>query len=82
LSSVRERARERERLTRESLALFGTIMTDEDLDELYTQACRAMTNAGEEKTELYLARLVLLLMHEIDDPQRIKRALEAAAEGL
>jgi len=41
-----------------------------------------MTNAGEEKTELYLARLVLLLMHEIDDPQRIKRALEAAAEGL
>jgi len=57
-------------------------MTDEDLDELYTQACRAMTNAGEEKTELYLARLVLLLMHEIDDPQRIKRALEAAAEGL
>ena len=57
-------------------------MTDEDLDELYTQACRAMTSAGEEKSELYLARLVLLLMHEIDDPQRIKRALEAAAEGL
>ena len=57
-------------------------MTDEDLDELYTQACRAMTSAGAEKTELYLARLVLLLMREIDDPRRIKRALEAAAEDL
>jgi hypothetical protein len=58
------------------------IMTEEELDELYTQACRAMTTAGEEKTELYLARLVLLLMHEIDDPQRIQRALAAAGEDL
>ena len=57
-------------------------MTEEDLDELYTQTCRAMTSAGADKTELYLARLVLLLMHEIDEPQRIRRALAAAGEGL
>ena len=56
-------------------------MTEEDLDELYTQCCRAMTGAGVDKTELYLARLVLLLMHEIDEPQRIRRALAAAGEG-
>ena len=57
-------------------------MTEEDLDELYTRACRAMTGVGEANTELYLARLVLLLMHEIDEPQRITRALAAAEEGL
>ena len=57
-------------------------MTEEQLDELYTRVCRTMTAAGEENTELYLARLVLLLMHEIDDSKRIERALAAAAEGL
>ena len=57
-------------------------MTEEDLDELYTQCCRAMTAAGADQIELYLARLVLLLMHEIDEPQRIRRALAAAGEGL
>lgn len=57
-------------------------MTEEDLDELYTQTCRAMTSAGANKSELFLARLVLLLMREIDEPQRIRRALAAAGEGL
>ena len=57
-------------------------MTEEDLDELYTQTCRAMTSAGADKSELFLERLVLLLMHEIDEPQRIRRALAAAGEGL
>ncbi len=57
-------------------------MTEEDLDELYTQTCRAMTSAGDDKSELFLARLVLLLMREIDEPQRIRRALAAAGEGL
>ena len=57
-------------------------MTAEELDQLYTQACYAMTDAGAAKTELFLSRLVLLLMHEIDDPQRIKRALASAGEDL
>lgn len=57
-------------------------MNAEELDELYTQACHAMTHAGQAKTELFLSRLVLLLMHEIDDPQRIRRAIAEAGEGL
>jgi hypothetical protein len=57
-------------------------MTAEELDQLYTQACYAMTDAGAEKTELFLSRLVLLLMHEIDEAPRIARAIAQAREGL
>jgi len=41
-----------------------------------------MTDAGQAKTELFLSRLVLLLMHEIDEPERIRRAIAQAGEGL
>lgn len=57
-------------------------MSAEELDELYTQACHAMTRARQAKTELFLGRLVLLLMHEIDEPERISRAIAEAGEGL
>jgi len=57
-------------------------MNEQQLDELYTQACHAMTAAGNAKTELFLARLALLLMHELEDPVRIRGAIEAAGEGL
>jgi len=54
----------------------------EQVDELYTQTCHAMTRAGEANTELFLSRLVLLLMHEVDEPERIGRAIAEAGEGL
>lgn len=57
-------------------------MTQQQLDELYTRACAAMTTLGEDKTPLFLARLVLLLMQALDDPQRAAHAIEAAQEGL
>jgi hypothetical protein len=53
-------------------------MTDEELDAAYTDACRALTEAGEARGELFLARLALALMHELDDPARIARAVAAA----
>lgn len=56
-------------------------MNEEQLDEVYTLTCRAMTDAGADKTELFLGRLVLLLMHEVDDVERIKRAIAAASEN-
>jgi hypothetical protein len=58
------------------------VVTAEELDEVYTQVCHAMTRVGEDKTELYLGRLVLLLVHEIDDPERIGRAIAHAGEGM
>ena len=56
-------------------------MTDEQLDAAYTDVCRALTDAGEAGAERFLARLVLLLMHEVDDPARIARAVAAAREN-
>jgi hypothetical protein len=55
-------------------------MTEQQLDELYTQACQTMTVLGAEKTELYLARLSLLLMQALDDPARIRSAIAEAAQ--
>jgi hypothetical protein len=54
-------------------------MTEQDLDELYTQLCRRIEAAGEGRGELYLARLALLLMGEVGDRARIERAIIAAA---
>jgi hypothetical protein len=37
-----------------------------------------MTEVGEARTPLYLARLALLLMKEVGDAPRIRAAIEAA----
>ena len=54
------------------------MLTDQELDEVYTQACYTMTEIGEARTPLYLARLALLLMKEVGDARRIQTAIEAA----
>jgi hypothetical protein len=48
------------------------------LDEVYTQACTTMTEVGEARTPLFLARLALLLMKEVGDAGRIRAAIESA----
>jgi len=54
------------------------MLTDPELDEVYTQACSTMTEVGEAKTPLFLARLALLLMKEVGDVGRIHAAIETA----
>ena len=52
-------------------------MLDPDqLDEVYTQACRNMTELGDAKIELFLARLALRLMKEVGDSQVILACIE------
>ncbi|MFM0736144.1 hypothetical protein PQQ51_02705 [Paraburkholderia xenovorans] len=53
-------------------------MTDSDLDLVYTTLCKTLTTEGEAQTSLYLARLALLCMTELDDPQRALSLIEAA----
>ena len=53
-------------------------MTDSDLDLVYTTLCKTLTREGEAQTPLYLARLALLCMTELDDPQRALSLIEAA----
>ena len=54
------------------------MLTDQELDEVYTQACTTMTEVGEAKMPLFLARLALLLMKEVGDAVRVREAIAAA----
>ncbi len=57
-------------------------MSEEELDETYTLTCATLTEAGEAGKELFLCRLALLLMHQIDDPARIRLAIAEARDVL
>lgn len=58
------------------------MLTDQELDEVYTQACTTMTEVGEAKMPLFLARLALLLMKEVGDAGRVRAAIAAAQRTL
>lgn len=45
-------------------------MTDSDLDLVYTTLCKTLTNEGEAQAPLYLARLAMLCLTELDNPRR------------
>ena len=53
-------------------------MTDSDLDLVYTTLCKTLTTEGEAQAPLYLARLALLCMTELDDTQRALSLIDAA----
>jgi hypothetical protein len=54
------------------------MLDEQALDEVYTRTCQVMTELGEARTPLFLARLCLLLMKEVGDAERIAAAIEAA----
>jgi hypothetical protein len=56
-------------------------MTPQDGDRLVARLVEARDAAGDEGGEAFLARLVLLLAHEVDDPERVMRAVAEAAAG-
>ena len=58
------------------------MLTPDELDEAYTRACYTMTELGKENTELFLARLSLLLMKEVGDGARIQAAIATARAGM
>ena len=57
-------------------------MNSDELDQVYTELCHAMTRAGDDRTALFLARFALLAMREIDDVESIRRIVDACGEGL
>lgn len=60
------------------VAAAASTLAPEELDELYTRLCYRMARAGEPATPQILARLVLLLMHEVGDAGRIGQAIAEA----
>lgn len=57
-------------------------MTEGELDNIYTQICRTMTELGEDRAPLFLARLALLAIDAIDDTAAAERLIAEAGEGL
>jgi hypothetical protein len=57
-------------------------MTEHELDIIYTQLCKTMTDLGEARSSLFLARFALLAIHEIDDIATAQRLIADASEGM
>jgi hypothetical protein len=53
-------------------------MNAQELDEAYTRLCRGLGDAPQEEVARRLARLTLLLMREVGDPERVRAAVDAA----
>ena len=57
-------------------------MKDSELDAVYTQLCRTMTELGEDNAPLFLARFALLAIQRIADPEAARQLIGDAAEGM
>jgi hypothetical protein len=53
-------------------------MTESELDSLYGELCRAISEVGEAAAPAFLARFALLAIGEIDDVGRVKALLMSA----
>lgn len=53
-------------------------LAPQELDDLYTDLCYRMARAGEAATAPILARLALLLMHQVGDAPRVRQAIAEA----
>jgi len=57
-----------------------TTIDERDLDSLYGELCRAVTEAGPDNALLLLSRFALLAIGEIGDVERVRRVLIAARD--
>ncbi len=55
-----------------------TAMDESDLDSVYSDLCRAISEVGEDRAPLLLARFALLAINEIGDVERVRRILASA----
>ena len=57
-------------------------MTEAELDMVYTRLCKTMTQLGEAKVSLFLARFALLAIGEMEDADASLRLIDAASDGM
>jgi hypothetical protein len=55
-------------------------MTETELDSLYGELCRALSQVGEAGAALFLARFALLAIDEIDNAGRVRELLASAVD--
>jgi hypothetical protein len=57
-----------------------TAIDESELDSIYGELCRAISEAGEAHAPLLLARFALLAIGEIGDGERVRRILTSARD--
>lgn len=57
-------------------------MTEAELDAAYTHLCKTMTELGEARASLFLARFALLAMTRLGDVDAVQRLTDAAAADI
>jgi hypothetical protein len=57
-------------------------MTEAELDAAYTHLCKTMTELGEARAPLFLARFALLAMTRIGDAAVVQGLTDAAAADI
>ena len=55
-----------------------TVIDESELDSLYGELCRALSDVGEARAPLLLGRFALLAIAEIGDVERVQRILQSA----
>jgi hypothetical protein len=58
------------------------MMTDAQLDTVYTRLCKTMTQLGEANAPLFLARFALLAIEEMNDLKASLRLIDEACDGM
>lgn len=58
------------------------VMTDSELDRVYTRLCKTMTELGEANAPLFLARFALLAVERIGNAETSLGLIDAAREGI
>jgi len=57
-------------------------MTDTELDRVYTLLCKTMTDLGESRSALFLARFAMLAIERLDNPQAAEGLIAAASADM
>ena len=57
-------------------------MKHHDLEDIYAAVALKIDEVGKEQSELFLAKLVILLAHKNGDPKDVKECINGAAESL
>ena len=57
-------------------------MTQTDVEAIYATLAETIDRVTPEKSELFLAKLALLMAHELDDLDRVRALIESAELGL
>ncbi len=57
-------------------------MTQTDVEAIYAALAETIDRVTPEKSELFLAKLALLMAHELDDLDRVRALIESAELGL